>query len=70
MFASQDALQFMADSSHRYADGTFMVCPEIFFNCILYMVSVTEEFFPKCSHFCQIKTKALTIDYLNSYSNA
>ena len=28
-------------------------------NCILYMVSVTEEFFLVSSHFCQIKTKHL-----------
>ena len=39
-------------------------------NCILYMVSVTEEFFFGVSHFCQIKTKRLIIDYLNSYSNS
>ena len=31
-------------------------------NCILYMVSVTEEFFLVCSHFWQIKTKIFTID--------
>ena len=31
VFASQDALQFLADSQHWYADGTFSVCPEIFF---------------------------------------
>ena len=39
-------------------------------DCILYMVSVTEEFFFGVSHFCQIKTKTLAIDYLNSYSNS
>ena len=69
IFASQDALHFLVDSRHWYADGTF-VCPEIFFHCIIYMVSVTEEFFLVSSHFCQIKTKALTVDYLNSYSNS
>ena len=31
IFASQDALQFLADSEHWYADVTFRVCPEIFF---------------------------------------
>ena len=31
IFASQDALQFLADSKHWYADGTSRVCPEIFF---------------------------------------
>ena len=31
IFASQDALQFLADSEHWYADGTFKVCLEIFF---------------------------------------
>ena len=31
IFASQDALQFLVDSEHWYADGTFRVCPEIFF---------------------------------------
>ena len=31
LFASQDALQFLADSEHWYADGTFKVCPEISF---------------------------------------
>ena len=31
IFASQDALQFLADSKNWYADGTFRVCPEIFF---------------------------------------
>ena len=71
VFASQDALQFLADSEHWYADGTFKVCPEIFFQLyILYMVSVTEEFFLVCSHYCQIKTKTLTIDNLNSSSNS
>ena len=28
---SQDALQFLTDSEHWYADDTFRVCPEIFF---------------------------------------
>ena len=69
LFASQDTLQFFADSEHWYADGTFKVCPEIFFQ-LYSMVSVTEEFFRVCSYFCQIKTKTLTIDYLNSYSNS
>ena len=41
---------------------------KFFSNCILYMVSVTEEFFLACSHFCQMKTKTLTIDYFNSNS--
>ena len=31
IFGSQDALQFLADSEHWYADGTFRVCPEISF---------------------------------------
>ena len=31
IFASQDALQFLADSEHWYADGTFRVCLETFF---------------------------------------
>ena len=31
ILASQDVLQFLADSEHWYADGTFRVCPEIFF---------------------------------------
>ena len=31
IFASQGALQFLADSEHWYADGTFRVCVEIFF---------------------------------------
>ena len=31
IFASQDALQFLADSEHWYAVGTFRVCLEIFF---------------------------------------
>ena len=38
-------------------------------NCIIHMVSVTEESFCVRSHFCQIKTRALTIEYLNSYFN-
>ena len=69
LFESQNTLQFFADSEHWYADGTFKVCPEIFFQ-LYSMVSVTEEFFRVCSYFCQIKTKTLTIDYLNSYSNS
>ena len=31
IFVSQDALQFLADSEHWYADGMFKVCPEISF---------------------------------------
>ena len=31
IFASRDALQFLADSEHWYADETFRVCLEIFF---------------------------------------
>ena len=30
-FASQDASQFLGDSEHWYADGTFSVCPGVFF---------------------------------------
>ena len=30
-FASQAALQFLADSEHWCADDTFRICPEIFF---------------------------------------
>ena len=39
-------------------------------NCMRYMVGMTEQFFLVCSYFCQIKTKTLTINYLNSYSNS
>ena len=70
IFASQDALQFLADSKDWYADGTFRSVRKFSSNCVLYMVSVTEEFFFASSHFCQIKTKTLTIDYLNSYFNS
>ena len=31
VFASQDALQVLANSQHWYAVGTFSVCPKIFF---------------------------------------
>ena len=31
IFASQNALQLLADSEHWYADGTFKICLEIFF---------------------------------------
>ena len=31
ILASQDALQFLADSERWYADGTFRISPEIFF---------------------------------------
>ena len=30
IFTSQDALQFLAESEHWYADATFRVCLEIF----------------------------------------
>ena len=33
---SQDTLQFLADSEHWYADGTFRICPKIF--CQLYTI--------------------------------
>ena len=37
ILTSQDALQFLvADSEHWYADGTFRICPEIFFQ--LYII--------------------------------
>ena len=31
IFASPQGLQFLADSEHWYADGTFKVCPEVFY---------------------------------------
>ena len=70
IFVSQDALQFLADSKDWYADGTFRSVRKFSSNCVLYMVSVTEECFFASSHFCQIKTKTLTTDYLNSYFNS
>ena len=36
IFASQDALQFLADSEHWYTGGTFRVSPEVFFQ--LYII--------------------------------
>ena len=31
IFASEQGRQFLAESEHWYADGTFKVCPELFF---------------------------------------
>ena len=31
VFASEQGRQFLAESEHWYADGTFKVCPELFF---------------------------------------
>ena len=69
IFASQGALQFLADSEHWYADGTFKVYPEIFFQMYTIHGLRDGRFFLLCSHFSQIKTKTLTIDYMNSYSS-
>ena len=70
IFASQDALQFLADPEFGmlivHSGSVRKFCS----NCILYMVSVAKEIFLVCFHFCQIKTKALTINYFNSYSNS
>ena len=36
IFASDIGRQLLADSEHWYADGTFKVCPEVFFLYITY----------------------------------
>ena len=70
VFASQDALQFLADSEQWYADGIFRVYPEIFFQ--LYTMHGQRDGIISLSMFSLLpkKTKTLTIDYLNSYSNS
>ena len=34
IFLSQQGLEFLSNSEHWYADGTFKVCPEVFFSSI------------------------------------
>ena len=70
VFASQDALQFLADSEHWYADSTFRVCPEIFFQLCTMHGQRDGRIFPCVFSLLSKKTKTLTIDYLNSYSNS
>ena len=41
IFSSQQAIQFMSDSEHLFADGTFKVCPDIFFQ--VYTVHAQQE---------------------------
>ena len=41
IFSSQQAIQFMSDSEHWFADGTFKVCPDIFFQ--VYTVHAQQE---------------------------
>ena len=70
VFASQDALQFLADSEHWYPDGTFRVCPEIFFQLYTMHGQRDGRIFPCVVSLLPKKTKTLTIDNLNSYSNS
>jgi hypothetical protein len=41
IFASPQGLQFLSNSQHWYADGTFKVCPELFFQ--LYTIHAQQE---------------------------
>ena len=71
IFASQDALQFLADSKHWYANGTFKVCPEIFFQLYTVYGQCDGRIFPCVfSLFPNKKTKTLITDCLNSYCNS
>ena len=59
IFASQDALQLLADSEHWYADSTFKVCPEMFFQLYTMHGQRDGTLFCEYSHFCQKKMKTL-----------
>ena len=48
LFSSQQGLQFLSNSQHWYADGTFKVCPEVFFQVYTVHAQQGGRIFP-CS---------------------
>ena len=48
LFSSQQGLQFLSNSQHWYADGTFKVCPEVFFQAYTVHAQQGRRIFP-CS---------------------
>ena len=68
IFASQQGLRFSEHSDHWYADGTFKVCPELFFKFTLFMVSVMGRFSPACMHCFPTKPSNIQTIFLKLFN--
>ena len=62
LFGAEHAIQYLRESSHWCADGTFKFVQTYFFKFILYRSWIMEDRFPAYMECCQRKLKTLTTD--------
>ena len=53
MFATNDGIGMLDNSSQWFVDGIFKLCPQIYF--LKYMTCSIMKFFPVLFHFCRLK---------------
>ena len=70
IFATNDAIRLLATNPHWFMDGTFKVCPEIFFQIYTIPVLISHQIFPCVFALLPSKTEATYNRFLTEVLNA
>ena len=70
IFATNDAIRLITTNPHWFIDGTFKVCPEIFFQIYTIHVLISHQIFPCVFALLPNKTDATYNRFLTEVLNA
>ena len=69
IFATNDAIRLLATNPHWFMDGTFKVCPEIFFQIYTIHLLISHQIFPWVFALLPNKTEATYNRFLTEVLN-